>query len=131
MRVLEFVVWAHPVGYTTTTRGSKKSSVAVRKYWRYCERVRMFAEEQGAKMPLESPPDDPWYIFTVAVFADGTHADPENIHKGIKDALFYKAEFGDKHTGGAYCEPLYSKENPCVVVMCVKKNEIEKYVRAS
>ncbi len=125
----EFVVPGKPLGYTThnrsNDRGGNKISAAVGAFWNYCKHVRKCAEAQcGVAMPLESSPENPWYIFTVAMFPTKNHADPENVHKGIKDALFYKAKCGDKYTGGAYVEPFYDKNYPCVLVTCIQAGDL-------
>lgn len=110
-------------GYTTHNRGGKPSKQIIA-YWQYMEDVRK-AAKYSARMPLplESPKDQPLMIFTRCYFRDGRHPDPENVHKGIKDALFYKAKDGDKHTGGFYLPPLYDKENPRVDVFIRPKTE--------
>jgi len=58
-------------------------------------------------------------VFTRCYFASGVHADPENVHKGVKDALFYQKGGGtaDKYTGGGYLPPMYDKKNPRVEVI--------------
>jgi len=108
-------------GYTTHNRGGRPSK-AIIAYWQYMEDTRKVAKHK-AKMPipLESPRDQPLMIFTRCYFKDGRHPDPENVHKGIKDALFYKAKDGDKHTGGHYLPPLYDKQNPRVDVFIRQK----------
>lgn len=127
---LEFRVPGPPVGYTTHNdsdqRGGRRVSAAVGAFWTYAKRVRECATAQtGVPMPLESSKDNPWFVFTIAFFHNGHHADPENIHKGIKDALFYKAKCGDKYTGGAYLPPLYVPNSPCVHVTCVQQKDIQ------
>lgn len=108
-------------GYTTHNRGGKPSKQIIA-YWQYMEDARK-AARFIAKMPLplESPKAEPLMIFTRCYFRDGRHPDPENVHKGIKDALFYKAKDGDKHTGGHYLPPLYDKQNPRVDVFIRRK----------
>lgn len=128
MKRFEFIVPGKPVGYTTHNRSKgrgHRASAAVLKFWGYAEAVRLHATRQtGVTFPLESSRDNPWFIFTLAIFASRVHADPENIHKGIKDALFYKAVCGDKYTGGAYLPPLYHADNPCAYVICVPQKEL-------
>ena len=60
--------------------------------------------------------DDPLFFYTVSWFPTKVHADPENVHKLCKDALFKGAKRGDKNTGGLYLPPHYDKENPRVDV---------------
>ena len=64
-------------------------------------------------------------VFTRCYFSKGTHADPENVHKGIKDALFYQKGGGtaDKYTGGGYLPPMYDKDNPRVEVIVRGRKE--------
>jgi hypothetical protein len=54
----------------------------------------------------------PLYIGTIAYFVNGIHPDPENVHKLVKDALFWKVVGGDKWTGGVYLPPRYSRIDP-------------------
>jgi len=117
-----------PRGYTTHNRGARPSK-AIINYWSYIEDVRKVAKMSARiPLPLESPKDEPLMIFTRCYFRDGRHPDPENVHKGIKDALFYQAKDGDKHTGGFYLPPLYDKKNPRVDVYirprCPEDDEI-------
>lgn len=124
MRPTRFVVEGDARGYTTTNRAKKgekrKLSATIRKYWKYCEAVRLRAKEAGLrKLPLEPTLDEPLMFFTRAYFKNGVHADPENVHKGIKDALCYKKGGGpaDKYTGGHYLPPEYDAKNPRVEVI--------------
>ena len=133
MRSISFVVPGKCKGYTTTNRNGPKSK-AILAYWEYCKAVRLCAAAAGVRpVPLVSTREAPIMIFTRAYFASGVHADPENIHKGIKDALFYSKKIklpkgvkwtgdkpngtADKYTGGAYLPPLYDKQNPRVEVL--------------
>lgn len=114
-------------GYVTTNRPRKgerrKVSAKAAAYWQYCGAVRMIARSKGIHTPMESPPDAPLMIFTRCFFFSRTHLDPENVHKGVKDALCYKAKFGDKYTGGHYLPPMYDKSNPRVEVLIRPKQE--------
>ena len=70
----------------------------------------------GLKVPLQATGEKPLCICTVAWFRNGVHPDPENVRKGIADALFKAGEGGgDKYTGGTFYPPMYAK-NPRVIV---------------
>ena len=69
---------------------------------------------------------DGWRVSTQAYFASKTHADAENVHKGLVDALVLregKSSIGsgiftsDKQLAGAYGAPMYDKENPRIDVV--------------
>lgn len=68
-------------------------------------------------LPLEATKDRPLRIETVSYFRNGRHPDPENVHKGIVDALFRWSLGGDRHVGGTFRPPLYDKDNPRVEVL--------------
>lgn len=87
-----------------------------RKYIEYKQLVQSLCPFE---LPLRASVEFPILVETQAFFEHGTHPDPENVHKGIKDALFYGLAGkggGDKYTGGSYDPPLYDRENPRVVV---------------
>lgn len=124
MRAFRFTVEGDARGYTTTNRSKKgqkmKLSLAIRKYWAYCNVVRLRAKESGLrKLPLRAKKEEPLMLFTRCFFKNGVHADPENIHKGVKDALFYEKGGGtaDKYTGGHYLPPMYDAKHPRVEVI--------------
>jgi len=63
----------------------------------------------------------PWRVTTISFFRNKQHPDPENVHKGIIDALMYgfkqrKVRANDKHIGGEYVHPKYDAANPRVEV---------------
>jgi hypothetical protein len=98
-------------------------------YWKYCECVRLCARAAGAKLPLTAARNRPLMLFTRAYFSNGVHADPENVHKGIKDALFYTKGKGtaDKYTGGQYLPPMYDPDNPRVEVILRHRMPKDEY----
>lgn len=49
-------------------------------------------------------------------FPSGAHADPENVRKGIVDALFKHRAGGDKYVYGYHHFPQYDGRDPRVVV---------------
>ena len=111
--VLEFVVPGAPVGYTVM---AGKWSHRKTKYVAYKKYVQECCEANGISLPLLASKECFARIVTKSYFVNGVHPDPENVHKGVKDAMFYKAKGGDKYTGGEYSHPLYDKENPRVEV---------------
>lgn len=108
-----------PVGYYTS--GGTPNYTRLNKYVAWKKLVQKTAMTHGITLPLVATKEKPMFIETYAVFHNGTHPDPENVHKGIVDALFYdpsrkKKGAGDKHTGGMFHPPFYEKGNPHVVV---------------
>lgn len=116
LRSYEFVIYGPPVGYTTNN-GRFYNTARKKKYLDYKKHVQ---ETCPFKLPFEATKQNPVIITTRAYFVNGTHPDPENVHKGMKDAIFYVAKgtkgSGDKYTGGHYSSPLYDAENPRVEV---------------
>lgn len=117
-----FVIPGQPVGFTVQ-RGrnihkmKEEQQRRVEKYQNYQDVVRKAAIKAGLKLPLKATKDNPMYINTTAYFAAGVHCDPENVRKGISDALFYHSgDCGDKYCGGRFPPPLYDQLNPRVEV---------------
>lgn len=121
MTAYRFVVPGDPRGYTTTTYRDKGRSNRYQKYKEYCRRVREFAAMAGVPIPLTADEDSPILIKTFAYFRNGNHCDPENVRKGVCDALFYdpisKKKGNDKWTAGYFPPPRYDEEDPRVVVI--------------
>lgn len=124
MRKAKFIVPGNPVGYVTTTKKSKWNK-RYKYYADYKKIVQFYARSVGIKLPLVATKDRQLTIRTIAYFKNGRHPDPENVNKGIRDALFYdehhvrgnkSAKGDDKHTGGSFTPPKYSK-NPRVIVI--------------
>ena len=115
-----FVVEGPPVGFIAA--GSNKWSKRTSKVWLYADKVRKAYTGE----PLLATKEQPFFFFTRCFFRNGTHPDPENVHKLVKDALFHKVRLGDKYTGGAYLPPLYDKENPRVEIFVFAVNEKEE-----
>jgi isopentenyl diphosphate isomerase/L-lactate dehydrogenase-like FMN-dependent dehydrogenase len=124
IRKAKFVVPGLAVGFKTTTKRSKFNK-DYQKYVKYKAFVQLLARASGMRLPLVATKDRPLMIRTVAYFKNGTHPDPENVHKGITDALFYREDKvkgktgkgNDKYTGGSFPPPLYDKDNPRVIVI--------------
>jgi hypothetical protein len=122
-----FTVPGNPSGYVAYAKGKNPTNF---KAWNYAKLVRRIASENGVPfrrvikdngdedilLNLVADKKCPLHIHTRAYFKNGTHCDPENVHKLVKDAIFYKARGGDKYTAGCYPSPLYDKENPRVEV---------------
>lgn len=125
---LAFVVPGAPVGYVAAP--SPVRSARKNRAWRYASDVRIELMGQLARTPCTAPyivivgepghpgarltatKATPLHIGTTAYFVNGTHPDPENVHKLAKDALFWKVKGGDKWTGGIYLPPRYSRTDP-------------------
>lgn len=88
-----------------------------------------YVREESSKyieLPLKATKYAPLFFDTIAYFTNGVHCDPENVHKLVKDSLFYtppeegknkkKKRGSDKYTGGFYDDPLYDKDNPRVEI---------------
>lgn len=135
MRKAKFTVPGPAVGYKTTTAKSKLYNKGYKKYADYKKLVQLYAKASGIRLPLVATRDRPLMIRTVAYFSDGRHPDPENVNKGVRDALFYEEDAvvrkskkgvkityrkngkgNDKYTGGSFPPPLYDSKNPRVVV---------------
>lgn len=120
MRTFQLEIPGPPVGYTIQL-GRFANTKRKRQYVEFKTRVQELAAAAGIPVPLEASKDEPILIITKAFFFNGIHPDPENVHKGVKDALFWKPRgtnkgAGDKYTGGSYSSPLYDKENPRTLV---------------
>jgi len=57
-------------------------------------------------------------IHVASFFKNRRHPDSENVRKGVIDALFYGAKFGDKYVWGMDCGASYGPD-PRVVVTVV------------
>ena len=112
-----FIVPGDPVPHVSVTHRSKfhPDNKRAKKVAAWKETVRKCAMVARVRIPIPSR-EQPVTIKTMAYFRNGRHGDPENIHKGCKDALWPAKEGGDKYTGGAYSAPLYDPQNPRVVV---------------
>lgn len=95
------------VGYYT--KGARPNWTRMNEYHAWKDHVREHAPA-GLPQPAQGQPVrvDIW-----CWFADGTHNDPENVRKGIVDALYPK---GDKFVFGYHHFPQYDPQNPRVEV---------------
>ena len=126
-----------PISFTIP--GPPKGFISGAKFWTaktapsrlYSKHIREVAANY-ISLPLQASKDAPIYLDTIAYFPSGVHCEPENVHKLVKDSLFYieknpvkKTKRGsDKYTGGMYLDPCYDKENPRVEVTLYTRDEI-------
>jgi len=105
----------HKTGKTTRklvgyyTKGARPNYARMNEYHDWKDHVR-------ASVPGELPSatkEQPVRLDVYCYFASGTHADPENVRKGIVDALF---PGGDKFVFGYHHFPQYDPQNPRVEV---------------
>jgi Holliday junction resolvase RusA-like endonuclease len=116
---VEFIVPGIPKGFTTLARhGNKVADSArerVQRYYNYCDKVRVFAKQARLKLPLQNGKELFLMVDTFAFFKGNRHPDPENVRKGIVDAMCYGGD--DKFVGGYHIPPFYDDDNPHVEVV--------------
>jgi hypothetical protein len=111
-KAVEFFVDGEPVGYTIAFQ---RHAPRVKRYHQFCELVRFSALQAGLSLPIEATEAEPVYLYTHAVYGRRRFPDPENVHKGIKDALFYQRRLAirgrgdDRWTGGQYEAPAFAE----------------------
>jgi hypothetical protein len=111
-KAVEFFVDGEPVGYTIAFQ---RNAPRVKRYHQFCELVRFSALQAGLVLPIEATEAEPVYLYTQAVYGRRRFPDPENVHKGIKDALFYQRRLAirgrgdDRWTGGQYEAPAFAE----------------------
>lgn len=121
MRIVTFEIPGPPVGYTIQL-GRFANTKVKQKYREFKKLVQSLAPIQ---LPLVASREKPVIVETECFFVNGIHPDPENVHKGVKDALFWVKSgmgkgAGDKYTGGHYEPPQYDKLNPrTIVTVCI------------
>lgn len=112
----------NPIPYERTTQRGKwvrPSSIRYRHWKTYV--LKSWVEQVRKSPPCETDGryrlDCHIYLLKDPRMGRGCgHGDPENIRKGIQDALF---QFGDQHVIGSV-EYDHVEKNPCVVVTVVK-----------
>jgi len=114
-----FTVEGDPVGYYAL--GKHPNWKRKEQYHTYKRAVQRVAELAGVGRLVASI-ERPLRIHTTAWFRTRVHPDPENVRKGICDALFYRRPSqhrgnADKYTGGSFPPPLYDRERPRVEVV--------------
>lgn len=120
-RRVTFTVPGRPIGYYAV--GAQPNWKRMKDYHGYRDIVRALAAQNGLVTPLRCSKDSIVIICTTAYFEDGVHCDPENVRKGIVDALFYTPKgsplrkgSSDKYCCGAFAEPMYDADNPRVEI---------------
>lgn len=108
MKRYAFTVAGHPVGAVRMTRSGRFSKAAQR-YHDYKRSIQIEARAIGIRLPLRAEEQQPVMVHTQCFFENRRHPDPENVQKGVVDALFYGAVGGDKYVGGSYAPPAYHK----------------------
>ena len=104
----------NPIPYHRTTQGSfwNKGSKRYSAWKNYV--VKAYREQTGTrdngKKPIEKS-DDKVRMDATIYFKNRTHADSDNIFKGVADALFQN----DKYVAGSF-DFFYDKENPRVEI---------------
>ena len=123
---MHVVIGGKPVGYYS--HGLVPNQDRARAYHDYNQKLIQQLALQRIQRP-QATPQSPSCIITRAWYPDFTGCDPENVHKGIKDALFYLSKdekiiarlrkepvYGDKYTYGAYYPYAVDKDSPRVEV---------------
>jgi len=97
----------NPIPYFRQTQKSAYKNPGARRYHLWCDYVRAsfldqcpgMALENGSIKPLTTDSDFPMALLYVMIFyKDKNHGDPDNIYKGIADALFDN----DKYLNGQF-----------------------------
>lgn len=96
------------VGYYTN--GKSPNFDRAREYSDWKDHVTKYAP--NLLLPVATK-DRPVRLDIWCYFPAGNHSDPENVRKGIVDALF---PAGDKYVYGYHHHPLYDADNPRVEV---------------
>lgn len=102
----------NPIPYLRTTQRSSRFNEKAKRYHAWKDYVRFAAfGDGGYGADRQLDPLYKSYMSIVVFFANKKHADPDNIFKGIADAMF----FNDKYLAGTF-DYHYDKENPRVEV---------------
>lgn len=124
MRRFKFTVLGNPVPYKRMTQGQVKlmripyhklrlASVKVvdgiKRYLDYKDIVRYSA----IKEKFERAPKEKVYLHVMIYFKNKAHGDPENVRKGIQDALFEQ----DKYVAGSVDFDYDADNSRCEIVI--------------
>ncbi len=110
---------SNPVPYTRTTQKQKYVDKNYKLYLTYKAQILAAFVEATGKLPQKMlVKDKKYYVDVVAYYKDKTHADTDNVAKGVNDAIFVKP-LSDKYIAGTY-DYFYCKENPR---LCVRIRE--------
>lgn len=106
-KAVSFIVPSDPVPYLRMTQGEVKLmripdhklrpgglriKTAIRRYFAYKDQVHLAAWANH----VDAEPKGKIYLNVMIYFRNRKHADPENVRKGIQDAIFKK----DKYVAG-------------------------------
>lgn len=115
--------------------GRRPNKARLERYVAWKVRAQHCARRAGLELPLRPTKLNPLYVVTIAHFQSSVHSDPENVHKGIVDALCYVGKEeqkllrikkgSDKYTGGLFFAPQYNEEHPRVEVTILAAEEFE------
>lgn len=117
----------NPVGYFRTTQRAKYANKGYKKYARWkaavqsafiqslteCGEPNKFGELDPQYGKIVG--DGPWFVETRHYFHNRSHADNDNIHKGVLDSLLCN----DKYVCGSYW-PFYHMGEPRAEIMIIK-----------
>ena len=103
------------VGYYT--RGARPNWTRMKQYHHYRDHVVRCAQIAGLRPPLTASEASRLRI-DVRLHSKGrVHPDPENIRKGVVDALFYRAGKSDRYVWGTLWQTVYDVEPKVIVVV--------------
>lgn len=122
---MKFVIYGNqedpqgnPIGYHRTTQGSywnagSKRYKAWKDYVAACYERSMPSQRRSTASINQKPiaSKEKHYLRTMIYFANNARPDPDNVQKGIADALFQN----DKNVAGSY-DFAFDKERPRVEV---------------
>ena len=101
----------NPTPYKRTTQRQKFVDEGYKKYNQYKALiVAEFAKQYKCLPHKLLKPNTKYYVNITAYYKDKTHADTDNVAKGVNDALFQKP-LSDKYISGSY-DYFYDKINP-------------------
>lgn len=126
---MRFTIPGDPVGYISKPYANRKSrrggpwwlysrsgiAVKIRRYIAYANETVLRCKNECGRLPVPGTKTAQVRIDVFPVFANGVHPDPENVRKGIVDALYYDRG-GDKYVWGLTGFARYDPDNPRVEV---------------
>ena len=111
-----FTVRGNPVPYCRTTQAGARFDKGYKRYQVYkdCVVASFLAQckgDWGSPKPLTTTKENKTEVKIMIYFQNGKHGDPDNVFKGIADALFTC----DKYVYGSFMFD-YDQKNPRVEV---------------